>query len=203
LVPAGVLDWVDRMAHQLTPQVLQHLAAAGFAHTPVQLLGVWQNLVMGRFARIPSADLTVMGIKPGVVHLVLRLAAQPWRTSTPDAAARCAQLEQVVVSCLDTISCLFASLVAGNRKMARLRWGPPHKTSSTNTDTTTTTTTSSSSSLSIAGQLSSEQIAAVHEVQVSARLVVCGKTRLMTWQQISLLIESTAWTVLCCLHMLW
>lgn len=162
---AGVLAWFDSMAHQLMPEMSHRLAAADSPNVACQILGVWQHLVMGLHARIPTPEFAAMALLPGVVRLAQRLALHSPHGPPPAAGCQAAEWQRprvhhelILTSCLDAMGCFFASVVVGHKEVAERRWGSAAIPNSSS---------SSSSRDSMLGCFSAEQTDALKGLQVS------------------------------------
>jgi MprA protease rhombosortase-interaction domain-containing protein len=90
-VLAGALIWLDRLAAQLTPEVVQQLAAAGFDDVVSMSLTVWDELLQSCGNPDVSPWSAVALLLPGLLNLARRVALLPADTSAPAGLDSCDQ----------------------------------------------------------------------------------------------------------------
>jgi hypothetical protein len=69
-----LLEWVDSMANQLTPDVVQQLASAGTSCCAGIVLGLWNLLAAGWAQGIYTPQSALQMLRPGVMRLAQRMA---------------------------------------------------------------------------------------------------------------------------------
>jgi hypothetical protein len=85
-IPAGVLMWLDRLAAQLTPEVVQQLAAANITRVVAASLSVWSELSQGCPDPGTYPHAAMLMLRPGLLNLARRVALLP--ADTHAAAGR-------------------------------------------------------------------------------------------------------------------